>query len=288
MADDVTRGRLIKGGIEKLERASFSEPRRNVEWLLCDVLGCSRAELYMRPDEVVRPQDAMRFESLLQRRLRHEPLQYIIGYTDFYRLRVRVTPHVLIPRPETEQVVEEALVRMKDIAEPHVLDLGTGSGCIALAVKHERPDSSVWACDVSSEALDVARSNASVHALEVEFFEADVMSPGFLEKAPGPLDLIISNPPYVPDEERAKLAPEVRDFEPEVALFAGRDPLAFYHQIGRLGRDLLKPHGWIVFETHAESGSVAQDALIAAGYRDVHLERDYAGYPRILRGRRSE
>ena len=284
----VTRGRLLNDAVETLERASFADPRRNAEWLLCEVLDCDRVDLYVRTGEMVAPSEVARFQDLLLRRLSHEPLQYIVGYTEFFRLRIRVTPAVLIPRPETEQVVERALELITAISTPTVLDIGTGSGCIALAIKHERPDAQVWACDVSPAALDLARHNAEMNALELGFFEADVLSESFLRLAPRPLDLIVSNPPYVPEAERTSLAPEVRDFEPAVALFAGGDPLIFYRRIAVVGKDLLRPEGWLVFETHADTGSAAGDIVLEASYSDVRLEKDYAGYPRILSGRWSE
>lgn len=229
---------------------------------------------------------AERFDGMLARRLDHEPLQYILGYTEFYGLRLEVTPAVLIPRPETEQVVEEALRLISDARDARVLDVGTGSACIALAIKSQRPDVRVWACDISSDALEVAASNAAGNRLDVQFFRADALADDFADEAPAGLDLLVSNPPYVSEDELETLPKEVAAFEPPAALFSRSDPIAFYRRLGAVGWKLLKKAGYVVFETHAEYGRAAADVLSDLGYEDVELLQDYSARPRILRGRR--
>ncbi|MEO1480418.1 MAG: peptide chain release factor N(5)-glutamine methyltransferase, partial [Bacteroidota bacterium] len=183
---------------------------------------------------------------LVARRLAREPLQNVTGEAHFYGLALRVEPAVLIPRPETEEVVEAALKTIADADAPWVLDIGTGSGAIALAVKHERPDAEVFAVDVSAEALDVAMRNAQRLGLDVAFVHADLFDPRFTERVENRFDLVLSNPPYVPDDELDTLQPEVRDFEPEGALVTGGDPLRFYRALAVVGAELLKPSGWLV------------------------------------------
>lgn len=279
------RRRLIEGGIRRLEEAGIPDARRNVEWMLGDVLQTSRAMLYAYPEREVPAAAVRSFEAMLERRRGREPLQYILGYTDFYGLRLHVTPDVLIPRPETEQVVEEALRLLTPCVAPRVLDVGTGSGCIPIALKHERPDAEVAACDVSSAALRIAGANAARHRLPIAFLQADVLAPDFSAGMPGRLDLLISNPPYVAAGDAAALEPEVRDFEPHLALFSGDDPLRFYRALVRHAPALLVPGGFAVFETHPEYGGAVRELMRAAGFQDVALKDDLAGLPRIATGR---
>lgn len=278
-----TRRTVLENATQRLEAAGVEDARRNAEWMLGDVVHTSRAMLYAYPERTVPPEAAAAFEAMLVRRLRREPLQYILGHTEFFGLRLQVTPAVLIPRPETEQVVEAALARLP--AGGRVLDVGTGSGCIPLAIKQARPDATVYACDVSEAALDVARANAAAHRLDVTFFEADVRADAFAQEAPGDLDLLVSNPPYVTDADRDDLAPEVRDHEPALALFSGADPLLFYRLLTDRAGMLLAPGGAVVFETHAVHGAAVCDLLRAAGFADVTLREDLAGRPRIAVGK---
>src|SRR5690606_1734301 len=221
--------------------------------------------------------------ALLARRLRGEPLQYVLGHADFFGLRLRVTPAVLIPRPETEEVAEEALRRLDGRETPWVLDVGTGSGALALALKHRRPDAEVFACDVSEAALAVAADNAKRLGLAVTFIESDVLDAAFTRAAPPAFDLVVSNPPYVPEAERDDLAAEVRDHEPDEALFVpSEDPLLFYRALAARAPDLLKPGGWLVVAPHAEHGEAVRDCFGGVGLEGATLRRDLAGRPRIV------
>lgn len=279
-----TRQQLIAWATAQLEEADVSSARRNAEWMLCEVIGCGRAQLYAYPDERVGPHDAARLEEMVGRRRGGEPLQYILGHADFRGLRVHVTADVLIPRPETEGVVDVVLGLLETREAPAVLDVGTGSGCIALAVKEERPDATVAGCDVSGSALSVARSNAERLGLDVAFARADVLEPDDVGVLPHGLDLVVSNPPYVPDEEAATLATEVRDHEPHTALFSGPDPLRFYRGIADRAQTVLKPGGYLVFEVHADFGQAVAELLEQKGYRSVHTEQDLSGRDRIVWG----
>lgn len=280
-----TRLEVLDRAIQRLEAAEREAPRRTAEWLLTEVLGCDRGQLYAYPDRAVAPAEAQEFETLVDRRVEGEPLQHILGYTSFYGLQIQVSPDVMVPRPETEEVVERALACIAEVEAPRVLDVGTGSGCIALALKHERPDAVVHACDVSSDALTVARANARQLQLDVHFLQADLAAEAAVEDLPGALDLLVSNPPYIPDEEAETLPAVVRDYDPAVALFSGDDPLYFYRALVGCARHLCTSEAAVVFETHAEYAGEVAALLRSEGLADVHMEDDLSGRPRIVWGR---
>ena len=281
-----TQGGLLRAATQRLAAAGVDVPRRHATWLLAEALEVRPALLPAYPQRAVEAEQTRTFEAMVARRLRGEPLQQILGHAAFFGLRLRVTPDVLIPRPETEQVVEEALRRLRAVEAPRLLDAGTGSGCMALALKHERPHAEVHACDVSTAALAVAHANAEALRLRVRFFEADLLDPDIAEALPVGLDLLISNPPYIPDAEAADLPPEVRGYEPTVALFSGADPLRFYRVLAGLAPRLLAPGGHLVLEAHADYATEVGAVLEAAGLAAVDVERDLAGRPRIVAGRR--
>jgi release factor glutamine methyltransferase len=288
----LTRHALLAEGARHLAEAGVAladaDARREAEWLLADVLGApGRAGLYARADERVAREETRQFRALLARRAEGEPLAYVLGHADFFGLRLKVSPAVLIPRPETETVTEAALRRLKSVQRPRVLDAGTGSGCIALALAAERPGADVHACDVSREALAVARDNADACGLPgVRFSRSDVLADAFPEHAPAGLDLLISNPPYVPEAERATLPASVRSHEPGEALFSGDDPLRFYRALGQAAARTLAPGGHLVLETHAGHAQDVTALLRERGLEDVMVERDAFGKERIVAGRR--
>lgn len=280
-----TRIDLLDRAVDRLERADRSAPRRTAEWLLTEVLDCNRAQLYAHPKRSVSSEAAQQFEEMVDRRVQGEPLQHILGYASFYGLQLRVSPEVMIPRPETEEVVRRALTCIDDVDRPRALDVGTGSGCIALALKHERPDAVVYASDVSTSALALAESNARALGLDVQFIEADLMADKSLGRMPGDLDLLVSNPPYVPDAEADALPEVVREYDPAIALFAGEDPLHFYRALSDWGQALCVPGAAVVFEVHAEYADAVTTLLRETGFASVHQEDDLSGRPRIAWGR---
>jgi release factor glutamine methyltransferase len=284
----MTRRALLDDAVSALSDAGIADARRTAEWIVEEATGADRAALYARPDIVVEPAEAALVARYVARRAAGEPVQYVLGHADFYGLRLAVTPDVLIPRPETEEVVEEALRRVQATDAPWVLDVGTGSGAIALAVKHERPDAEVFAVDVSPEALAVAASNAARLGSEVTFVESDALRPAFAADVPPTFDLILSNPPYVPEAERAGLQVEVRAHEPASALFVpDADPLVFYRALAGHAGALLKPGGWLVAETHADLGQAVGALWREAGLDEVEVLADLAGRDRIAVGRRA-
>lgn len=282
----LTRRTLVDSAVARLRAAGVEDPRRNAEWMAEEALGVARVALLAHPEEAVTEAEAEAFEGMLARRLRREPLQYVVGHADFFGLRLRVSPAVLIPRPETEELVEEALARLHGLEAPWVLDVGTGSGAIALAIKHRRPDAEVFACDVSEDALAVASENADRLGLELTLIRADALAPAFADGTPPCFDLLVSNPPYVPEAERLSLEPEVRDYEPAGALFTGEDPLVFYRALAGHAERLLKPGGLALFEAHADHAAEVEALLGEAGLEEPGLRRDLAGRDRIVWARR--
>ncbi|MFO8098574.1 MAG: peptide chain release factor N(5)-glutamine methyltransferase [Salinibacter sp.] len=284
-ASSSTRRALLQRARQRLAAVPRQAPERTAEWLLMEVLGCNRVQLHTRPDAPVDPEDRQQYAEWVDRRVNGEPLQHILGYTSFRGLRIEVSPDVMIPRPETEEVVGTALELIEDTEAPRILDVGTGSGCIALALKHERPDATVHACDVSPKALQVARSNANQLGLDICLVEADLFGDTFLDRMPGRLDLLVSNPPYIPVAEADTLSATVREYDPARALFTRGDPLRFYWRLASVGQALCRAGGSLVLEGHADYAHDAADILRGRGMEEVRVEEDVSGRPRILRGR---
>ncbi|MFB6274273.1 MAG: peptide chain release factor N(5)-glutamine methyltransferase, partial [Salinibacter sp.] len=284
-ASSPTQLGLLDRAARRLEAADRTAPRRTAEWLLAEVVGADRAHLYARPDRPVAPEVARQFEEMVERRADGEPLQHILGYASFHGLRIQVSPAVMVPRPETEIVVDRALACIENTDAPRVLDAGTGSGCIALALKHERPDAAVSACDVSADALAVARTNAESLGLDVQFLAADVLAEGVPDAVPGCLDVLVANPPYIPDDEADLLPPVVREYDPDVSLFAGDDPLRFYRALLDWTQVLCVPGGAVVFEVHADYADAVEALLRRKGLAEVGSEEDLSGRPRGVWGR---
>jgi release factor glutamine methyltransferase len=270
-----------------LARAGVTDSPLDAEILLRHVTGWDRATLLAHPGREVAEPDRRRFLSLVETRARRIPLQHLTGVQAFWRQEIHVTPDVLIPRPETEVLVEGAVERLRGRARARVADVGTGSGCIALAVAAEAPDVEVHATDLSRAALAVAEDNARRLGLgdRVTFHEGDLLSP--LAAWTGRLDVILSNPPYVDPGDAPDLAPEVRDHEPALALFPPGEPLSIYRRLLPDAVPFLRPGGWILVEVGR--GQADAVALLARGAGLV-VERvlpDLAGIPRVVEARRA-
>jgi release factor glutamine methyltransferase len=248
------RERFIRAGIPPDQAAI------DAEVLARTALGWERATWLARRDEPANPEAASRFEAMAARRELREPVAYITGHREFWGLDFVVTPAVLIPRPETELIVESALERLADANRAwRIADVGTGSGCIAVAVASERPAASFTATDLSEAALDVARQNASRHGVgdRITFLRTSI-----LHDASGPFDLIVANPPYVPSSARPTLAPDVKDFEPDAALFGhGADGLDEVRAILAQSATRLAPGGWLLIEFGYGQGAAVRAAL---------------------------
>lgn len=245
----------------------------------CDLLGQAPTDYYLGKDIVLSSKKEQELEDILQRLSRFEPLQYIEGRTLFLGRELWVAPGVLIPRPETEELVE---LMLKEIpADARILDVGTGSGCIAISLAKELPDALVTAWDVSPEALSVARVNARKLQANVRFVECDVLACQVDEV--GLYDVIVSNPPYVTEAEKADMEPNVLQWEPSLALFVpDDDPLRFYRRIAVLGRDMLADGGRLYFEINRAYGREMVEMLRAMGYVGVRVEKDLSQNDRFV------
>ncbi|HJD95466.1 MAG TPA: peptide chain release factor N(5)-glutamine methyltransferase [Bacteroides togonis] len=245
----------------------------------CDLLGQAPTDYYLGKDIVLSSKKEQELEDILQRLSRFEPLQYIEGRTLFLGREFWVAPGVLIPRPETEELVE---LMLKEIpADARILDVGTGSGCIAISLAKELPDALVTAWDVSPEALSVARANARKLQADVRFVECDVLACQVDEV--GLYDVIVSNPPYVTEAEKADMEPNVLQWEPSLALFVpDDDPLRFYRRIAVLGRDMLADGGRLYFEINRAYGREMVEMLRTMGYVGVRVEKDLSQNDRFV------
>ncbi len=267
-------GTALRQGVELLERAGIDASRLTAEVLLAHALHSDRTYLYAHPERELREVEWIHYGRYLHERLRHKPLQYITGKQEFYGRDFRVTADVLIPRPETELLVETALPFARSAGM--TVDVGTGSGAIAttLALEGARH---VVGVDISDAALTVARMNGNALSARVEWIQADALS-AFADCSVG---LIVSNPPYVAEAARATLQPEVRDWEPALALFAEADGLAFYQRLIPESARVLRPGGGLVMELGAgQSHEVAQ--MLDARWSEPRIVKDLAGHDRVL------
>lgn len=245
--------------------------------LLEAVQGLARTDIWLDPQAEVDPLPRL-FEAVEELRA-HRPLQYVLGAAEFYGLTLRVDERVLIPRPETEELVRR-IVDERRGTSPRILDIGTGSGAIAIALACELPGAAVSAIDISSGALQLAQENARAHGAEIRFTRLDILT----REPEGTFELLVSNPPYVCLSERSAMRRNVLDYEPEAALFVpDEDPLRFYRRISALGRERLSPGGTLWFEINEAFGPPTVDLLRKMGYARVELWRDLSGKERMIR-----
>jgi release factor glutamine methyltransferase len=265
-------------------RAKLAGPEvaHEAEWLLEAICGIRRTRQFSHPDVEVNSLDAGRFRQSLQRRIEGEPLAYIIGYRDFWNMRLAVTPDVLIPQPDTEILVEQALARIPASVVWNIADLGTGSGAIALALAIERPSCPVLATDVSGRALEVAATNAATYRLHnVSFAQIEWLA----AVAPDSFEMIVSNPPYIADNDTCLVTGDVCR-EPRIALAAGSEGLDDLERIIENSCVCLKHGGWLLLEHGYQQAEAVTAWLTMAGYTEVFTARDYAGHERVSGGRR--
>jgi release factor glutamine methyltransferase len=279
MATEVSQ--LLEEGIARLRRVT-DQPRQEAEILLAAALDKPRAWVIAHPEQRILDCDATdRYEAHVTRRAHGEPVAYILGEKEFWSLALEVTPDVLIPRPETELVVERALVHLPEDAPGRVLDLATGSGAIALAIAHERPRLRVLGTDVSAAAVAVARRNAArLHLASVEFRVGDWYAPVGGER----FTLIASNPPYVAEDD-PRVDRSVRIYEPRAAVYAGADGLEALRLIVAAAGDHLVSGGWLVLEHGDRQGAQVRELLVDAGFGQVDTRRDLAGLDRCTEGK---
>jgi release factor glutamine methyltransferase len=282
--------RVLEAAAGLLAARGIDEARLDAEWLLAHALGARRLDLYLQMDRPLDPSERARYRELVKRRGAREPVAYIVGEAGFYSLDLHVTPDVLVPRPETELLVDRALdllrARSQDAPPAIVADIGAGSGAIAVAVARFGKDrvGHVHAVDTSDRALAVARRNAQRHGVadRVTLHHGDLLAP--LEGLAGGVDLLLSNPPYVAEAHRALLSPEVRR-EPAQALFAPEGGLAVVRRLLEGCPGFLAPGGVVLVELGFDQARAAGGLATAAGLTDVRLHADLGGHERVLEGR---
>ena len=274
---------ILQGAVYQLESAGIENPRSEAEILLAYLLKVNRIQLYTRWDEECTDFPSPEFQTLVSRRARREPLAYLIGQREFWSLDFMVAPGVLIPRPETEFVVE-AVVRYAPHGPARIVDVGTGSGNIAVCLAREMPQARIFALDISVTALQVARRNAARHQVsgQIMFLRTDLFSAIAPNLPSRTIDCVASNPPYIPSADIPALAPDVRSFEPHLALDGGADGLDCYRRLIHESSEILKAGGWLIMEM----GYGQKDALVwevhNCGYEVQEIIADYAGIDRVL------
>jgi len=290
-ADNWTVGRLLTWTTDYLREHGSETPRLDAELLLADARGCERIQLYTAFDELVDDQVRAAFRDYVRRRAQGEPVAYLVGHREFYSLPFRVTPDVLIPRPETEHLVVELLDRIK-AGNPtdhpfRIADVGTGSGAIAVAVAKHAPACTITAIDISPEALEVARSNAERHGVadRIQWLQSDLFA---AVPAKEEFDFIISNPPYVSESEWRGLSKTVREFEPHIALVAGPDGTEVITQLIPQAAKCLQIGGWLLMEIspmieEAVRAKIAKDGR----FEPAETTKDLSGVPRVIKARRT-
>lgn len=281
--------KLVDWSTNYLAQRGFDEARLNTELILCHVLGLRRIDLYLKYDMILSSQELSTFKSLFKRRLTHEPVQYILGYTELMDIRFEVTRDVLIPRPETEILIEGVITHCK-LANPPVekiFEIGTGSGCIAVSLTKHLPNLFITTIDKSFEALEVAKRNAvasnvkeRINFINLDFLQNDLNS--FSDN----YDIIVSNPPYISKEEIDSLQPEVRLYEPQSAYTDFGDGLAFYKAISHHGNKMLHNDGWIFVEVGYNQNENVREIFKRDGYRNIEIIKDYDGNVRVVKAQK--
>jgi release factor glutamine methyltransferase len=263
--------------IDRLTAAHVGSPRMNAEVLLMFILGRERAYLYAHPEQDLSPQDIARYDDALSQRSQGVPAQYITGHQEFWGMDLVVSPAVLIPRRETEHVIETVLPLAKTLPKPRIVDIGTGSGAIVLALAKELLGANLHATELSAPALEIARANAARHQLEsrIHFHETDLLT----GLDPESFDFVVSNPPYVGESEADQVQLEVRKFEPRTAVFAGPTGLEVIRRLVPQAHAVLKPEGWLIVEI---SGTIVEGVRrLLEDWRSMQIVDDLQGIPRV-------
>lgn len=275
---------------ELKELYSSEEIENFIFFSMNEYLGYTRRHLQLKANQSLEEKNIVRFQTIISELKNYKPIQYILGNTEFYGLRMRVNKHVLIPRPETEELVEQILQDAKGKTNLNIIDIGTGSGCIAIALKKHLPDATVSAIDISEEALLVAKQNAILNQTLITFLQGDILDislPSSFQteqKSKGcKYDIIVSNPPYVCESDKNLLSKNVVDYEPHIALFVKDDsPFIFYNAIADFALHDLSHNGKLYFEINETLGKEVKDILGKKGFKNVELKKDMSGKDRIV------
>ena len=265
-------------GMQKLKEAQLEEAQLDARLLLEEICGTDHNTLLCHGDREVSEKEEEQYRKTIEQRAQHVPLQHILGYQDFMGLRFQVNEHVLIPRQDTEILVEEAMRYLHD--GMRILDLCTGSGCILLSLLHYSNDCEGVGVDISQEALQVAAQNAELLGIKADFLKSDLY-----EKVTGKFDLLVSNPPYIERKVIPTLMEEVREYDPYIALDGGEDGLDFYRRIIGGAQDCLKRGGQILMEIGSGQAQAVSELLREAGFKEIDVCRDFAGLDRVVSGR---
>jgi len=281
---------ILNKAVDRLRSEGIDRPRTNAELLLGAVLHAKKIDLYLGRDRVLTPQQTDRFNEFIRERVSGRPLQYIVGSTEFFGLEFQVNESVLIPRPETETLVETVIELLKDRPEPKIIDLGTGSGAIAISLAKNVSGSSVFATDISPDALKVAEQNARMNKVadQIDFLCGDLFEPLKDRKLEGVVDCVASNPPYVSQEEFERLPEEVRDYEPVVALKTGEEGMSFHSKIIGNSLDFVRQNGILIMEVGL--GQAAQVAGLIGDrkeFKDAEIKKDLGGIERVVLARKA-
>ena len=282
---ELDRQAALSDATAALARGGIDTARQDAEWLLASVLGLERFALYLDVRRTLSPDEAERYRALVARRAVREPLQHLLGFEDFHGLRLAVSPDALIPRPETEGLVQWAIEVLRDRPGAIGADVGTGSGAIACALAAALPDLRVIAVERSLGALALASRNVQAHALSAR---VSLLAGNLLDGVRGPLDFVIANPPYLPSGVIASLAPEVSGFEPREALDGGGDGMMVIRQLIARAPRALRPGGWLMMEIGLDQAGPLASLMAAEGFAGIRARRDLAGVERYIGGRWAE
>ena len=274
----------IKLSTDYLEKKSVESPRANAEILLAEVLNCKRLELYLSFDKPLKEDELNRYREFIRKRGLRIPLQYIIGYVDFFGLKLIVNQNVLIPRPETELLVEKIINDISSRENVRILDIGSGSGNISIALSKNIKYSNVLGIDINEKALEVAKQNAENNLVQdnIEFMKFDIKADDITKL--GKFDIIVSNPPYVSSSDYQNLEPELKDYEPNEALTDNSDGISFYKKIISSSKILLKNDGKIYFEIGQDQYKEIFDLMEETDFCKIKIIKDYSGIERIICG----
>lgn len=280
---------MLEWTTNHFNEAGSDSSRLDAEVLLSEALQCQRIELYTRFAEVPAAEPLAKFRDWVKRRAAGEPVAYLVGHKEFYSLRFKVTPATLVPRPETEHLIVAALEVCKEFEQPiRIIDVGTGSGCIAVTLaKQLEKQNVIAATDISLDALAVARENAEAHSVDsgIRFYEGDLL--GALPEGSNPVHLIVSNPPYIGRCEMDTVEATVKDYEPETALFAGEKGTEIIQQLVPQAEKMLLPGGYLIFEASPTVMDECEAIINQSALEFVEVIKDYAGLKRILVAKRN-
>ena len=272
---------IINWAEKYFSQNQFTNPKLEIEWLLRSLLKCNKLDVYLRFEEPLDSRQLSVLRSWIKRRVKNnEPLQYITGSCEFYGRRYIVNSKVLIPRQETERLIDIVIDKGNMVEKPDIIDVGTGSGCIALTLALEISKANVFGVDISLDALKIAEENkAMLNVKNVLFYEMNIL----IDMPSKTYDFLISNPPYVSQKEMKNLSKEIKNFEPHIALTDFDDGLIFYHRLGEIGKDMLKLNGWIILELGKEKHSNKVYSIFKnLHYKNLALIKDFNGDNRVL------